>query len=94
MTHPPTPSQLVTAIGDLLARYRETGDESLRTAAVDMVAAALRDAEETGETAGRAMARAEEEGTDDDGRDPAEDYEPDISEVGFNAYTGGYDDDC
>jgi hypothetical protein len=29
----------------------------------------------------------------DDG-DPAEDYEPDISDVGFDAFEGRYTDDC
>lgn len=95
MDYPPTPTQIIDAVDALLARHRETGDAFYRTAAVELIAGVLRAAEETGETAGRAMARAEEEGDDDgDGRDPAEDYEPDISDVGWDPWMGTYTDDC
>ena len=29
-----------------------------------------------------------------EGRDPAEDYEPDVSDEGFDPYMGCYTDDC
>lgn len=44
------------------------------------------------------IARAEgyEQGREerDDDRDPAEDYEPDISDVGFDPFLNTYTDDC
>lgn len=42
-----------------------------------------------------AYAQGMEEGREPgDDRDPAEDYEPDISDVGFDPYLGSYTDDC
>jgi hypothetical protein len=55
------------------------------------------DAAETVLSNALAIARSEgfEEGREerDDG-DPAEDYEPDISDVGFDPFVGSYTDDC
>lgn len=43
--------------------------------------------------AGAAVEGREEAAADRDG-DPAEDYEPDVSDVGFDPYVGSYTDDC
>lgn len=44
----------------------------------------------------RAYAEGREEGIEsrNDGRDSAEDYESDISDVGFDPFVGSYTDDC
>lgn len=56
--------------------------------AMAMVEGALANAHDEG----RAEVIAErEEGRD---RDPAEDYEPDISDVGWDPWMGTYSDDC
>ncbi len=43
-----------------------------------------------------AYAEGREEGREsrDDDRDPAEDFEPDVSDVGFDPYMNSYTDDC
>lgn len=73
-----SPQLLVAKIAFLL----ELGDDG-REAAIALASRALDEAREEGR----------EYAADRNG-DPAEDYEPDISDVGFDPYEGQYTDDC
>lgn len=84
---------ILTTLHANLARWAEA-----KAAGDTAMADAHFDAAETFLSNILAVARSEgyEEGRedrDDDG-DPAEDYEPDISDVGFDAFEGRYTDDC
>jgi hypothetical protein len=73
-----SPDLLVAKIRLLL----DLGDDG-REAAIALVSRALDEA----------RAEGREYVADRDG-DPAEDYEPDVSDVGFDPYEGQYTDDC
>lgn len=59
MNHP-SPDTILTALDDLLARYRTTRDPVVRAAALDLLTAALRAAGDAGEDRGRNLARTED----------------------------------
>jgi len=67
------------------------GDEHAAEVYFDAAEKVLRDALAEAHTEGR---EAEREERGDDDRDPAEDFEPDVSDVGFDPYQNTYTDDC
>lgn len=73
------------------AAAKEAGDNAAAEAAFDDAEATLTVALDIARSEGFAEGREE---SGDEGRDPAEDYEPDVSDVGFDAFEGRYTDDC
>lgn len=79
----PDAEALQTA-GALVTKIGLLLERGRREAAIDLASRALDAARDEGR---------EEAAADRDG-DPAEDYEPDVSDVGFDPYVGSYTDDC
>lgn len=72
------------------AEEKARGDSHAADVYFDAAEKVLRDALDTAHAEGREAER-EESGED---RDGAEDYEPDISDEGFDPYLNTYTDDC
>lgn len=79
----PDAEALQTA-GALVAKIGLLLERGRREAAIDLASRALDAARDEGR---------EEAAADRDG-DPAEDYEPDVSDEGFDPYEGQYTNDC
>jgi len=74
------------------ALCRDAGDVEGAEAAYGEAEDALQRALDEANAEGREQLL--EEQAERGGRDPAEDYEPDVSDVGFDPYMGQYTDDC
>lgn len=77
-------AEALTIPGALVAKIGLLLERGAREAAIDLASRALDAARDEGR---------EEAAADRDG-DPAEDYEPDVSDEGFDPYVGSYTDDC
>lgn len=77
-------AEALTIPGALVAKIGLLLERGAREAAIDLASRALDAARDEGR---------EEAAADRDG-DPAEDYEPDVSDEGFDPYMGQFTDDC